>query len=510
MNFSKQDVQQIKNKGLTVDKVKNQLQIFKTGLPPTKLKSAATIGHGIVKVSEEEKQQHTNFFSEHKDAFNIQKFVPASGAATRMFKFLFQFLEEFNPEEDDFEAYIQTNPKVKTFAEGLQNFPFYDTVVSKIDNYDALDLKSKTYHFANVLLNDTMLNFGAFPKGLLPFHKYKNEIRTPLEEHLLESSKYASSKGKANLHFTISPKHESKFKTELETVSAAVHKKTGITFNVTFSFQKEATDTIAVNIDNTPFRLEDGSMLFRPGGHGALIENLNDLNADLVFVKNIDNVVVDAYEDDVADYKKMLAGMLLKFQKEAFAYAKAIDENNLKDIAEVEAFLTNKLNVVFTEAYKTLSTSKKLEALKKHINKPIRVCGMVKNEGEPGGGPFWTESSKGKIALQIVESAQMNTNDETQYEISQNATHFNPVDLVCGLKNYKGEPYDLTNFVDEDAAFITQKTREGKPLKALERPGLWNGAMANWNTVFVEVPLITFNPVKTVNNLLKPTHQPHV
>ena len=277
-----------------------------------------------------------------------------------------------------------------------------------------------------------------------------------------------------------------------------------------FSFQKETTDTVAVNLDNTPFRLANGAMLFRPGGHGALIENLNDLNADIVFVKNIDNVVIDAFEEDVVAYKKMLAGMLLKLQQESFAYAKVLEEGKVEDLGALETFLTESLNVVFLEDYNSLSTPEKIGRLKTHLNKPIRVCGMVKNEGEPGGGPFWTENSEGRISLQIVESAQMNTADSSQRQILQNATHFNPVDLVCGLKNYKGEAFNLTQFVDAKAAFITQKDKAGKPLKALELPGLWNGAMAYWNTIFVEVPLLTFNPVKTVNDLLKPTHQPHV
>ncbi|MBR9758349.1 MAG: DUF4301 family protein [Algicola sp.] len=510
MSFSKTDVQVIQHKGQTVEKVEQQLQTFKAGLPVTTLKAAATIGKGIVSVPESDKHMFIRFFNDVRDAYTIQKFVPASGAATRMFKFLYHFLETFNPEQDDFKTYTQNHPDLLVFANGLERFPFYEKVVKHIPDFKALDLGHKTHRFASVLLNSNGLNYGALPKGLLPFHKYTNQTRTAFAEHLLEAARYAVSKGKANVHFTISPQHENNFKDQLQEALKMVGHKTGVQVDVAFSFQKETTDTVAVNLDNTPFRLANGAMLFRPGGHGALIENLNDLNADIVFVKNIDNVVIDAFEEDVVAYKKMLAGMLLKLQQESFAYAKVLEEGKVEDLGALETFLTESLNVIFLEDYNSLSTPEKIGRLKTHLNKPIRVCGMVKNEGEPGGGPFWTENSEGRISLQIVESAQMNTADSSQRQILQNATHFNPVDLVCGLKNYKGEAFNLTQFVDAKAAFITQKDKAGKPLKALELPGLWNGAMAHWNTIFVEVPLLTFNPVKTVNDLLKPTHQPHV
>lgn len=507
MIFSETDIQQLEHKGILIEEVERQLKLFETGLPFAKLKTAATLGNGIIEVSEEQKKQYIEFYEANRSNFDIQKFVPASGLASRMFKFLYLFLERFNPEKDDFEDFIKTQPELKRFVNNLQNFAFYDLVIQHIDDFESLNKGHRAYLFAKILLDINHLNYGNCPKGLLPFHKYGNEMRTPFVAHLLEAAQYVSSNEKAYLHFTISPKHKGKFKSNLRSALQLVKRYTNVDFYVEFSYQKESTDTIAVNLDNTPFRLDDGSLLFRPGGHGALIENLNDLDTDIVFIKNIDNVVVESYEDQHVAYKKMLGGMLLKLQEQIFGFAKALDENSITNLDAVEQFLTKKLNVVLPKGYQHLSEIERKKLLKNYLNRPIRVCGMVKNQGAPGGGPFWTLNEKGQVSLQIVESAQINTQNNTQAEILKKATHFNPVDLVCGLKNYKGESYDLLQFVDHDAAFITKKTKEGRELKALERPGLWNGAMANWNTVFVEVPLETFNPVKTVNDLLNAAHQ---
>ena len=359
------------------------------------------------------------------------------------------------------------------------------------------------------MLDEDKLNFSFYPKGLLPFHKYREHNATAFEEHLFEAALYCASNGKARLHFTISEKHEDKFDEEFQRIEKIVERKKNTQFDIVFSYQKESTDTIAVTKNNEPFRQEDGSLLFRPSGHGALLDNLNDIDADIIFVKNIDNVVVFKYENEVAYYKKMLGGILLSVQEQAFQYAERLELRTVTDteITEITNFLKTKLNVVFSSEYDKYSKKYKIEYLMEKLNRPIRVCGMVKNEGEPGGGPFWTKDQADNISLQIVESAQIDKNIRAQKNILKNATHFNPVDIVCGVKNYKGQKYDLHEYVDHNTAFISMKTKTGKDLKALELPGLWNGSMAFWNTIFVEVPLITFNPVKTVNDLLKPAHQ---
>jgi hypothetical protein len=343
----------------------------------------------------------------------------------------------------------------------------------------------------------------------LPFHAYDSGSATPFEEHLKEAALYAKTEGKAHLHFTVSPQHDEMFKDEESKVGPKISEATDTQFLISYSNQKPSTDTIAVDMENQPFKNGDGSILFRPGGHGALIENLNEQDADIIFIKNIDNVVVDKNLEKVANSKKMLAGVLRKVQAKAFDYARLLEDNEVspEKSDEIKSFLERELNVRMPKNYDDLDVGEQLSVLKDKLNRPIRICGMVKNEGEPGGGPFWVKDVEGNISLQIIESAQIDLSDQEQEAILKNSTHFNPVDLVCGVRNHKGEKYDLLDFVDPKQGFITGKTQEGKELKALELPGLWNGAMAFWNTLFVEVPLVTFNPVKTVNDLLKPTHQ---
>ena len=339
------------------------------------------------------------------------------------------------------------------------------------------------------MLDSDKLNYGFYPKGLFPFHKYKDHIvSTAFEEHLFEASHYASSNNKANLHFTISEKHNHKFDEEFKRIEAIVERKTNTTFNISFSYQKSSTDTIAVTPKNEPFRDENNQLLFRPSGHGALLENLNDLDADIVFIKNIDNVVVFKFEQEVAEYKKMLAGILLEMQEEAFTYLKQLKTDDLSEAKRVEIaeFLFKKMNVVISPEFEKYSAKYQIDYLTEKLDRPIRVCGMVKNEGEPGGGPFWVKGENGLTSLQIVESAQIDKKNKQQKDILKSATHFNPVDLVCGIKNYKGEKFDLNTFVDPKTAFITMKTKVGKDLKALELPGLWNGSMAQWNTILLK------------------------
>lgn len=509
--FSEKDKKQLASKGIEVRKVLNQIETFKEGIPFVKLEKAAIIGQGIKKFDKEEEKELISFFDNNKKEKSLLKFVPASGAASRMFKAFFSFLEKYNPEKESLEAYLErTNDSaIKTFYDGLTNLPFY-TIIHREIRGKAKTSGEELYLFIEEMLSEKGFNYGFYPKGLLPFHNYREYASTPFEEHLKEASLYASTDKEANLHFTISEQHGDMFNTEFDSVKERVSSLTNTSFNISYSFQKPQTDTIAVTMNNELFRNSDDSLLFRPGGHGALIENLNEQDADVIFIKNIDNVVTSNLLNEISDSKKVLAGLLLKIQQKAFDYADLLEKDSEiddKKIAEIKAFLESELNAKISDHYNDYSQKEKLEVLKDKISRPIRICGMVKNEGEPGGGPFWIKDKKDNISLQIIESAQVETSNGQQKEIFSNSTHFNPVDLICGVKNHKGEKYNLLNFVDEKQGFITEKTKDGKELKALELPGLWNGAMAFWNTIFVEVPLVTFNPVKTVNDLLKPAHQ---
>ncbi len=517
MIFSEKDIKHIEQKGLTLKKVEQQIKLFEQGVPFANLVEEASIDNGIVKLSELEIQQYISSFESKKDSISILKFVPASGAATRMFKFLYRFLKEYDIKKESINAYINNNKNndLSLFFIGLEKFPFYHTVKEKLHsihpNFELLSVDEQRFMFVKMMLDKDELDFGNSPKGLLPFHEYKNQIvSTAFEEHLYESALYSSTDEPTKLHFTISEKHNHKFDEEFVRIEKKVETQTGSKFDISFSYQKESTDTIAVTPKNKPFREEDGSLLFRPSGHGALIENLNDLHADIIFIKNIDNVVTYKYKDEVAKYKKVLAGLLLKVQEQVFNYHELLDKKedvSEQQLIEIAEFLVKTLNVKISSEFEKYSLKYQIEYLTEKLNRPIRICGMVKNEGEPGGGPFWVKDESGNVSLQIVESAQIDKKSKLQKQILKKATHFNPVDLVCGIKNYKGEKFDLKTFVDAKAAFITMKTKTGKDLKALELPGLWNGSMANWNTIFVEVPLITFNPVKTVNDLLKAPHQ---
>ncbi|MFO7719730.1 MAG: DUF4301 family protein, partial [Gillisia sp.] len=343
----------------------------------------------------------------------------------------------------------------------------------------------------------------------VPFHNYGDHVATAFEEHLFESSKYAAIDGVAKLHFTVSEGHKEKFEAEFDAIKERMVQKTQVKFEVTYSCQNPKTDTIAVNDSNEPFRTEEGKLFFRPGGHGALIDNLNELKADVVFIKNIDNVVIEKQVEEVAKYKKVLAGKLLQLQERCFKFLKDLETKNPSEtlIREISEFLKKEFFLGFKTSFGELSEEKKLQYLKEKLNRPLRVCGMVKNEGEPGGGPFLVKMENGESSLQIIEGAQIDKNNPDQKRIAEHATHFNPVDIVCGLKNNEGTFFDLNEFVDPATSFTAEKDKDGKPLKALELPGLWNGAMAKWNTVFMEVPVTTFNPVKTLTDLLKPSHQ---
>jgi hypothetical protein len=508
MELMEKDKKQLAAKGISENKVIGQIETFNEGIPFVHLKRAAVVGDGIYRFSKEEEKELAATYTKNSKQLDVLKFVPASGAASRMFKALFSFLDAYNPKEETLDAYIERTKDrdIKVFTDDLEKFPFYADVKSRL-TVNGGSRGEEVYAFVKELLDENSLNYGFYPKGLLPFHQYGTDTVTPFQEHLKEGALYASSNGESQLHFTISEQHEAMFNFELNEVREKVSKDTNIDFHVDYSFQKSATDTIAVDINNEPFRNLDGSVLFRPGGHGALIENLNDQDADIIFIKNIDNVAVmrDAYA--VAQSKKILAGVLLDKQQRAFAYIKELQNGTTDTLNHISQFLETKLNTSLPEGYSSMSSKDQVNTLLIKLQRPIRICGMVKNEGEPGGGPFWIANAKGELSLQIIESAQIDMDNAEQVAILKNSTHFNPVDLVCGVRNHKGEKYNLLDFVNHKQGFITGKTKDGKELKALELPGLWNGAMAYWNTIFVEVPLVTFNPVKTVNDLLKSSHQ---
>jgi hypothetical protein len=509
------DFEQIKNHGIALDKIEGELFLFESGIPKVYLKKPATIHDGIVKLTADDFKNYAALFDQKKSDLKLKKFVPASGAASRMFKFLNEFLNEFNAEDETINAYInrKKDKNLPVFLAGIEKFPFYEEVKSKvkklIPNYYSLEVHEKNYHFIKLMMDSNHFDFANKPKAALDFHKYTSHIATPVEEHLNECASYAASKGVSHLHFTVSENHENLFQQIIDEVKKKVENKTNTSLNVRYSYQNKSTDTIAVAINNKPFRDENGHLVFRPGGHGALIHNLNNLNADVIFIKNVDNVIQNHTEVTTL-YKKALAGVLLDLQQEVFRILKDIDANKIeeKQINFIVDFMQKKLNIELIENFKNYTFENKIASIKNKLNRPIRVCGMVINEGEPGGGPFWIKSFRENISLQIIESSQVDVTNPEQLEIVAKSTHFNPVDLVCGIKNYCGEKFDLIDFIDHSTGFIVHKNNKGKDLKGYELPGLWNGAMAKWITIFVEVPLVTFNPVKTVNDLLKPAHQP--
>lgn len=497
--FTELDKQQMAERGSALGEVEQQIENFKSGFPFLDIQKAATVGDGVVSLTAEGIKELTANYESKVSGKSILKFVPASGAATRMFKDLFAFVDK--PD-------IASNKAASTFAEGLKDFAFYEELKSKFEgaetSFDALVEAGKYEVIADKLLSVEGLDYGSLPKALLAFHQYEGGPRTPFEEHLVEGALYAKGEdGSVNLHFTVSPQHQPKFEALLESVKAQYEEKYGVTYTVSFSQQKKSTDTIAVDNDNNPFREADDSILFRPAGHGALLENLNDLDADVIFIKNIDNVVTDKLKGDTIDYKKALGYLLVDCQEEIHGLLK----NGISDPDAVAATLKEKYFVEMPADFSSKSDEEKVAVLKEKLNKPIRVCGMVKNTGEPGGGPFWVKEQDGALTLQIAETAQIDLDDTEKSDMLKNSTHFNPVDLVCATKDFNGESFDLLKYRDDETGFISAKSKNGKDLKAMELPGLWNGAMADWITFFVEVPISTFNPVKTVNDLLKDAHQ---
>lgn len=476
--FTEQDLKQIAAHGLTVEAVERQIENFRRGFPSLQVVSAASPADGIVVLTAEQAAEYAAKYEGRDASVTVAKFVPASGAATRMFKELFEFVNE-----------DKRGKGIDTLLQNIEKFAFYPELKQVVADFT--DEKA----VVSAIIKQG-LGYGSLPKGLVTFHAYENGARKAVEEHLVEGALYGAADGVVRLHFTVSPEHEGAFRALLAERTAKYEALFGVKYDISFSQQKSSTDTIAVNPDNTPFRTDSGELLFRPAGHGALLENLNDIDASIIFVKNIDNVTTDALRADTVLYKKALAGLLLELQAQTFAQLAALKSGNA-DLAAVADFVQNKLCVKLPENYDAA-------LLEKLLSRPIRVCGMVRNEGEPGGGPFWVANGDGTQTLQIAESSQIAAED---MHLMKDATHFNPVDLVCGVYAADGTKYNLLDYTDPATGFISSKSSGGRDLRAQELPGLWNGAMADWNTIFVDVPISTFSPVKVVQDLLRPQHQ---
>lgn len=513
--FTKEDLKQLQLKGIDPKTVENQIDNFKKGFPSINLDRPAIVGDGIKVFNGREAKKLSYYYDSNSKKYELLKFVPASGAASRMFKSLFEFMEQYKGKAADIKN-LNEAPEwaaVKEFIKRLKDFAFYEDLaaVLKKDDYSIAEcLEKQDYNtIISYLLTEKGLNYANLPKGLLKFHKYPDGARMSIEEHLFEGNSYCKSRDKrAGIHFTVSPEHGDKFLDEINRVKDKYEEMFDVTYELTFSLQKSSTDTIAVDESNKPFREKDGSLVFRPGGHGALIENLNDRESEIIFIKNIDNVVPDHLKNDTILYKKVLGGFLFELQDTIFEHLETLeDKPDNEDIRTILRFIKTKLGFAIDPDFGKFSHEGKVEYLVRKLNRPIRVCGMVKNEGEPGGGPFWVKEGNSETSLQIVESSQIDMKNPEQKSIFEASTHFNPVDLVCGVRDYKGQNFDLPNFIDPATGFISIKSKDGKALKAQELPGLWNGAMADWITVFVEVPISTFNPVKTINDLLRKEHQ---
>ena len=511
-NFSPADYLALAEHEIDLNTVAAQYTYIKNGIPTLLLNRPAILNDGILGLTEVAASDYATFFDDHKNKYAILKFVPASGAASRMFKFLTEFLQNFNANHQTINDYIKQNNDrhLELFLASLTKFPFYKTVhqlVQKVyPNYKKFDSDMQNYVFIKTMLSTDQLNYANQPKGILPFHTYGQKMVTAIEEHVKECSEYAATNGKAFLHLTISEQHQAAIENVIQ--KCLENGFTAIDLEVSYSYQRKNTDVIAYDLYNKPLIDSSNNLVFRPGGHGALIENLNQLNADIIFIKNVDNVLVNQ-SSKIVVYKKALAGILIEYQNTIFEYVKALISDVISDdkLQEIIGFVKSKLFLTTISDINSIGREKVIEALLKVLNRPIRICGMVKNEGEAGGGPFWVADSNGNFSLQIIEASQIDVLNKTHQKMIAAATHFNPVDLVCGIKNCEGNKFNLTDFVDNTTGFIVHKTKNGMPYKAFELPGLWNGAMANWITVFVEVPISTFSPVKTVNDLLKPEHQ---
>jgi hypothetical protein len=517
--FTQADLKQMEKLGISEEEARRQLTILEKGQRWTVLERPCTPGDGITILDPEDQDYLLRRWQEGAENGRMSAFVPASGAATRMFAFLQRIrnqvdrvtlegvAETFGESSDDYQQF-------RVFVESLEEFAFFDPLV-EVMGKKAISLQEErqvgVYNdILDFLLEPRGLNYSALPKGLIPFHRYSDHYRTALEEHLVESVQTVQDRTKrCRVHFTVAVDNQAEVEAHGQKAAAKYGEQLGVQYALSFSMQSPATNTLAVDLENNPFRKEDGNLLFRPGGHGALLQNLNQLEGDVVLIKNIDNVVSDGRRDLVVLYQRLLAGMLLEVQNAIFNYLRLLRSGSLgaSEVQEVLDFVTHRLNPSVAEHLRSCDDKEKIARLFRLLNRPLRVCGMVINRGEPGGGPFWVKDSSGRVSLQVVEQAEIDRSSSEQVAILEGSTHFSPVQIVCGLRDFQGQPFDLRQFVDSEAVFVTHKTEEGRELKALELPGLWNGGMAYWNTIFVEVPEETFNPVKTINDLLRPGHR---
>lgn len=512
--YTKEDLKSFKQRGVKTEQIERQLDNFKKGFSHVNLSAPATIGNGITQIAAEDEKRLIDEYDTFAAKAEILKMVPASGSATRMFKDLFSFIENYSGSEEEFLEFVQHKDSgtMYDFFSKIDQLPFYNRLSAAMWNAGKdiqKEIEKRNYiEILNYILTDKGLNYGNTPKGLIDFHIYRDFVRTAFDEHIVEGALYASNGKTSKLHFTVSEQYMPLFKDRLKKITKVFEKMFNIKYEVTFSIQKPSTDTVSITAEGELLKDENGKIVFRPGGHGALIYNLDELKADIIFIKNIDNVIPDRAKNDTIKYKKLLAGTLLELQKKIFGYLELLDKKpTAEQLDEITDFANRHIGYKEAEEKTFKDTKARIKYLHKLLNHPIRVCGMVKNEGEPGGGPFWVKNTDGSSRLMIVEAAQINLKDKEQKKIFEQSTHFNPVDLVCGVMNYKGKKFDLEQFIAADQGFITDKSYKGKDIKVQELPGLWNGAMANWTTVFVEVPLTTFTPVKTVFDLFRFEHR---
>ncbi len=519
VNFSDRDLEQITSKGIPLERIQHQLRTFELGILPAKLNRPCTVGDGIIALYDDEQRKYLKLHASAAAEGRLMKFIPASGAATRMFKALLaiyakdgaitldSLAAEAEKGDSDAGAALKFFQEIDRFA----FFPALQEICPEAGNETNTLTKGDLRSTLEYLLTVKGLNYGSLPKGIILFHRYKDRSRTAFQEHIAEAIAYTLDRNRrARIHFTAAAERLPAIKAHIESYcQTLVGSGAASSIEVSFSPQKSSTDTIAVDMENRPFRDEEGRLLFRPGGHGALLENITELEADIVFIKNVDNVVPDRLKPITCQYKKVLCGYLVELQEKTFGYLKALETGTVSSeaIGEIAGFAARELSSGLPDNFTRRTETEQIKILRNRLNRPLRICGMVRNVGEPGGGPFWIEGKDGSLSLQIVEISQIDLESPEQRAMLECCTHFNPVDLVCGLRDYQGKPFNLADFTDPETGFITKKSWGGVNLKALELPGLWNGAMAGWNTVFVEVPTITFNPVKTVNDLLRPEHQ---